>query len=128
MLIALGTAAALALTAAADAKPPADLRVCGSSSCVTVADVDFNVADPGGRLRSAPRPAPFHTVRFLTPTNVYVPGTKSTILYLWRRGIWSVRIGGVRFWVDVPARTEEKVRQAARGLRPFAAPARWPRQ
>jgi hypothetical protein len=124
MLVAIVLAALAA--PAAKAKEPCDLRVCGPGGCASVEDVTLVVHERGTWFHPAPRPAPYY-VRFAMPPNVYYSGTEGTILYLPSRAIWRVRIDGVRLWLDVPRHMEMKLHRAVRGLRPFAAPARWPR-
>jgi hypothetical protein len=127
--------AALAIAPTAGAKGPDTARVCGSSGCATVTNVEkvnaLALMASGFELRSEPKAAPFLTVELTSSRRddikwsfLYVPSAAAIkILQADFSGLGSVE--GRNQWVS-PGRPEiAAYTRAAAGLVPFAASPEW---
>jgi len=119
----LALLAALALPAAAAAKEPTEVKVCGASDCRTIETHDIAYAEGAGPT-DPPTAAPFYTTRL---TMQMGPGRETSWSSAWVPARNAVRArdtdNGGWTWIEASPQQAAALRDATRGLTPFPASA-----
>jgi hypothetical protein len=138
VLAVLAAVIAAAATSVANAKGPAEGRLCGSSGCVQLRGYEpvrpfLSWWDEPFAERRAPRPAPFFRVvlhqagpdarEAVTWTLVYVPSRNA--MRITQSRVPPYRAGVGPYWRPIPVTARVALRRATAGARPYPASVAW---